>query len=240
VIARQVMGPIDNVHYHDYAADIHASGQHLLSLINDLLDLSKIEAGKLELFEETVDLHALVKRCAVFVNEALRAKQLELQLDIAPGLTAVFCDERRLKQVLLNLLSNAIKFTAKGCICVAADGADLLRIEVADTGVGIAAKDIAKAMTPFGQVDGTLSREHKGTGLGLPLAKQLIELHGGTLALQARWAGARKSPSSCRAAPAHNGPRIGRGRTHASRPACNLALKRHLIAAVPAHVARVC
>jgi PAS domain S-box-containing protein len=185
VIARQVMGPIANAHYHDYAADIHASGQHLLSLINDLLDLSKIEAGKLELFEETVDLHALVKRCAVFVNEALRAKQLELQLDIAPGLTAVFCDERRLKQVLLNLLSNAIKFTAKGRISVAArrDGADLLRIEVADTGVGIAAKDIAKAMTPFGQVDGTLSREHKGTGLGLPLAKQLIELHGGTLAL---------------------------------------------------------
>jgi signal transduction histidine kinase len=185
VIAREVMGPVSNAYYRDYADDIHASGQHLLALINDLLDLSKIEAGKLELFEETVDLPALVNRCAVFVSEAARAKELELHLEIAPDLTAVFCDERKLKQVLLNLLSNAVKFTAMGRISVAArrDGSDLLRIEVADTGVGIAPDHIAKAMTPFGQVDGALSHEQKGTGLGLPLARQLIELHGGTLAL---------------------------------------------------------
>ncbi len=185
VIAREVMGPITNAHYRDYADDIHASGQHLLSLINDLLDLSKIEAGKLELFEEAIDLPALVNRCAVFVTEDLRARPLRLDLDIGPGLTAVFCDERKLKQVLLNLLSNAVKFTAAGRISVTArrEGADALLIEVADTGVGIAPRDIAKAMTPFGQVEGTLTREHKGTGLGLPLAKQLIELHGGTLAL---------------------------------------------------------
>jgi signal transduction histidine kinase len=184
-IAREVMGPISNMHYREYADDIHASGQHLLSLINDLLDLSKIEAGKLELFEETVDLRALVKHCTVFISEALRTKELQLGVRVGADLTAVFCDERKLKQVLLNLLSNAVKFTAFGRISLAAwrDGSDLLRIEVADTGIGIAPEHIAKAMTPFGQVDDALSREQSGTGLGLPLAKQLVELHGGTLTL---------------------------------------------------------
>ena len=187
VIAREVLGPIDNAQYHEYASDIHSSGEHLLSLINDLLDLSKIEAGKLELFEEPVDLPALLQRCIVFVNEPSRAKRLALVVDVDPGMAPVLCDERKLKQVIVNLLSNAVKFTsADGRITLAArtEAPNDLVIEVADNGVGIAPENLAKVMTPFGQVDDALSREHKGTGLGLPLAKELIELHGGTLNIE--------------------------------------------------------
>ena len=189
VIAREVLGPIGNAQYHEYASHIHSSGGHLLSLINDLLDLSKIEAGKLELYEEQVALPALLQRCVVFVGEPLRANDLRLNMEIDPDLAIVLCDERKLKQVVVNLLSNAVKFTpAGGCITLAAarDGANDLVIRVADTGIGIAAEHIAQVMMPFGQVDGALSREHRGTGLGLPLAKDLIELHGGSLTLESQ------------------------------------------------------
>jgi PAS domain S-box-containing protein len=187
VIAREILGPIDNAQYHEYAADIHTSGAHLLSLINDLLDLSKIEAGKLELFEEPVDLPALLQRCIVFVSESSRAKKLTLAVEVDTGMAAVLCDERKLKQVVVNLLSNAVKFTSPGgriTLAARADASNDLVIEVTDDGIGIAPENLAKVMTPFGQVENALSREHMGTGLGLPLAKQLIELHGGTLGLE--------------------------------------------------------
>jgi PAS domain S-box-containing protein len=186
VIAREVLGPIGNHQYHEYASHIHNSGSHLLSLINDLLDLSKIEAGKLTLHEEPVSLPALLQRCVVFVSEPLRSNGLGLVLEIDPTLDTVLCDERKLKQVVVNLLSNAVKFTPAGRITLAATrtGTDDLVLRVGDTGIGIAAEDIAEVMTPFGQIDGALSRQHRGTGLGLPLAKGLIELHGGSLALE--------------------------------------------------------
>jgi PAS domain S-box-containing protein len=187
VIAHEVLGPIDNAQYHEYASDIHSSGEHLLSLINDLLDLSKIEAGKLELFEEPVELPALLQRCIVFVSEPSHAKRLKLVIDVDPGMASVMCDERKLKQVVVNLLSNAVKFTLPdGRITLAArtEASNDLVIEVADNGVGIAPENLAKVMTPFGQIDSALSREHMGTGLGLPLAKELVELHGGTLSLE--------------------------------------------------------
>jgi signal transduction histidine kinase len=187
VIAHEILGPIDNPQYQDYASDIHSSGEHLLSLINDLLDLSKIEAGKLELFEDEVELDGLLRRCAVFVGEPLRTKRVRLDIDVSSDLGGVRCDERKLKQVVVNLLSNAAKFTSTGgrvSLTARREGDDGLVIRVADNGIGIDRDDIAKVMTPFGQAEGTLSREQQGTGLGLPLSKALVELHGGSLTLE--------------------------------------------------------
>jgi PAS domain S-box-containing protein len=186
VMARQILGPIGNSRYQEYAQHIHGSGAHLLALINDLLDLSKIEAGKLELAEETVDLAALLERCTLFVSETVHTNRLALAVDVAADLTEVRCDPRKLKQVVINLLSNAVKFTpAGGRIGLAAwrDDAGELCIRVEDSGTGIAAEDMEKVMTPFGQAGEALDRRQRGTGLGLPLAKALVELHGGSLAL---------------------------------------------------------
>ena len=182
----ELLGPLSNPRYREYAEHINLSGQHLLTLINDLLDLSKIEAGKLELAEETVDFRALVDGCQVLVRDLANSKALRIEVEIAPDLKAVYCDEQKLKQVLVNLLSNAVKFTDPGGhITVAArrEPPDLLAIEVADTGVGIAPEQIEKVLMPFSQADDVHNREHKGTGLGLSLSKALVELHGGTLRL---------------------------------------------------------
>jgi signal transduction histidine kinase len=187
VMSAQTLGPLDHPHYLEYADHIHVSGEHLLSLINDLLDLSKIEAGKLELWEETVDLAALIKRCRVFVEESAQNKGVTLTLRMDRELPDLRCDSRKLKQVLVNLLSNAVKFTpAGGRIVLEAkpDGADGVVIEVSDTGIGIAAENIEKVMSPFGQVNEALNRDTEGTGLGLPLSKALVELHGGRLFLK--------------------------------------------------------
>jgi signal transduction histidine kinase len=186
VIKNQMFGPDGLPRYIDYAADIHKSGQHLLDLINDILDLSKLEAGKLELHETEVAVTDIITHCCTLVGNGAREGQVRLVQEIGktPSLRA---DERALKQVLLNLLSNAIKFTPKGGAVtvraqVQADGS--LKIEVADTGIGIKADDIRIALSPFGQIDSKIARQHKGTGLGLPICKSLIELHGGAFALQ--------------------------------------------------------
>jgi PAS domain S-box-containing protein len=184
-MVKQLLGPLSNARYREYAEHINLSGQHLLALINDLLDLSKIEAGKLELVEETVDFRILMKDCQLLVRDLAHSKQLALFTEIALELTAVYCDEQKLKQVIVNLLSNAIKFTEPGgrvTVTAACEMADL-HIAVSDTGIGIAPEQMAKVMQPFGQADEAHNREHKGTGLGLPLSKGLVELHGGTLAL---------------------------------------------------------
>jgi PAS domain S-box-containing protein len=186
VMVSQLLGPIGNAHYHEYVADIHASGVHLLSLINDLLDLSKIESGKVDLREETVNLPALLQRCVVFVSEPVRARSLALDVEIAVGLAEVRCDERKLKQVIVNLLSNAVKFTPAGgriVLSAVCDGGNDLRIDVVDDGIGISAEHIERVLEPFAQVDNVNGGESGGTGLGLPIARQLIELHGGTLSL---------------------------------------------------------
>ena len=167
---------------------IHASGGHLLSLINDLLDLSKIEAGKLELYEEQKEVEALFKRCRVFVEEAAQHKGVKLSIEPAGHLPPLWCDRRKLKQVLVNLLSNAIKFTpAGGCVRLSAEaGNDDMVIRVDDNGIGIAPQDLDRVMAPFGQARDALVRDHEGTGLGLPLARALVELHGGSLVLESR------------------------------------------------------
>ncbi|HET7594824.1 MAG TPA: ATP-binding protein, partial [Stellaceae bacterium] len=185
IMRDRLLGSIGNPRYAEYAEDIHNSGTHLLGIINDILDLSKVEAGRLELAEEVIDLHVIVKSTAALLRERAAAGGLEVKTELAEQALLLRGDERKLKQIVTNLLSNAVKFTpAGGEIVVAArveEGCVLL--EVRDTGIGIAPEHVARALSPFGQVDSRLSRRYEGTGLGLPLARALAELHGGTLTL---------------------------------------------------------
>jgi len=189
IIHDGVLGPIGNAKYLEYAKDIQTSGEHLLELINDILDLSKIEAGKLELDEETIDIGQVIEACMTLVRERAEANGVALHWEASTDLGRLRADKRKLKQILINLLSNAIKFTPSGGRVVLRAGLDAegaMVFTVADTGIGIAPEDIEKALAPFSQVDTTLSRKYEGTGLGLPLAKSLAELHGGSLELASR------------------------------------------------------
>jgi two-component system cell cycle sensor histidine kinase PleC len=187
IMKSEMFGPLGTPQYRGYAADIHDSGSHLLTVINDILDLSKIEAGKFELNEEDCDVARLVRDAVRFVAERADSAGLGLQQRLAPALPTVRADGRLIKQILLNLLSNAIKFSpAGGMVTVTAevDREVGLSLTVADTGIGIAADQLERVLQPFTQVENTLTRTHAGTGLGLPLCKSLIELHGGRLALE--------------------------------------------------------
>ena len=185
IIKSSHFGP-DSDRYPAYAGDIFSSGKHLLALINDILNLSKLEAGQMALDETEIDVHAMIDASAKFIETQARRAGLQLTVSIENDLPWLWGDERRLQQVLINLLSNAVKFTPRGGqIRVSAVKSDNgLAIAVSDTGIGIAPEDIPRAMAPFGQVDSALTRKHEGTGLGLPLAKQLVELHGGSFALE--------------------------------------------------------
>jgi len=185
MIETEVYGP-GLPRYRAYAADIHGAGRHLLSLINDILDLSKAEAGKLELHAEAVDLGELIGESVRLMSERAAKKGLRLTLDIG-ALPPLMIDRLRSKQILLNLLSNAIKFTPEnGSISVTAgrDASGRVVVCVRDTGIGIAPDMIALAFEPFRQIDSTLARQSEGTGLGLSLVKKLIELHGGEVTLE--------------------------------------------------------
>ncbi|WP_341704715.1 ATP-binding protein [Ferrovibrio sp.] len=178
-------GPLE-AHYSDYVQDIESSGRHLLALINDILDLSKIEAGRMELREEAVDLDALVESCFSLLRSRAAQGGLDLVSRLPPGLPEFWLDPLKIKQVLLNLLSNAVKFTPAGgqVTTMAEQGADGdWMLTIADSGIGMSPEQIAVAIQPFGQIDNRLSRNHAGTGLGLPLARRLVELHGGELDL---------------------------------------------------------
>jgi signal transduction histidine kinase len=184
VIRDARMGPVD-ARYRDYARDIHNSGDHLLRLINDVLDLAKVEAGRLELHEEPLDLPKLFLDCSRFIADRIAAGRLNFTSTLPAEPPQIVGDELRLKQILLNLLSNAIKFTPPGgrirlSASVITDG---VAIAVADTGIGMEPHEIAIALEPFRQVDGAFARRFEGTGLGLPLAQRLADLHGGRLAI---------------------------------------------------------
>ncbi|HAU29546.1 MAG TPA: hypothetical protein DCW68_05475 [Rhodospirillaceae bacterium] len=183
MIQNQLLGPIENQHYMEYVRDINQSGTHLLELINDILDLSKAEAGKIELNNEIVEVPALIESGLRMIRERAHAAELDLVSDVSPRVSCVLADRRRMLQVLLNLLSNAVKFTpAGGSITIVADSNDDgITIKVIDSGIGIAPEDIPKALRPFGQIDSSLSRKYQGTGLGLSLTKRLMEIHGGSL-----------------------------------------------------------
>ncbi len=186
IIRERLLGPVAD-RYAEYANDIHSSGTHLLGIINDILDLSKVEAGRLELIEEIVDIQSIVRSVVLLLRERVATAELALKVELPDALLLLRADERKLKQVLMNLLSNAVKFTPPGgeiLIRVHVDGHRGVVIEVRDSGIGIAPENIARALSPFGQVDSRLSRRYEGTGLGLPLARALAELHGGSLELE--------------------------------------------------------
>jgi CheY-like chemotaxis protein len=173
----------------EYIHEIEGAGGHLLDLINDILDLSKIEAGRMELELERLELAELLESCARLVRERAVRAGLDLTLEVVPGLS-VSGDKRKLKQVIVNLLSNAVKFTPSGGrVTLKAHplrrGADVrdgdIEISVEDSGIGIPLEDQERLFTPFTQVDGSLARRHEGTGLGLALSKRLTELHGGVI-----------------------------------------------------------
>ena len=186
IMKQETMGPVGNARYLEYANDIHRAGHHLLDLINDILDLSKVESGKDELHEETLEIGDLVDSVRVLVSGRAEREDIALRFDLE-DLPALRADARKLKQILVNLLSNAIKFTETGGrvtfrAWTRADSG--LVFQIVDTGIGIASDDIPKALAPFRQIEGALARKYPGTGLGLPLAKALVEMHGGTLDLQ--------------------------------------------------------
>ena len=187
VLMTEAFGPIGSSKYRDYADDIHESGLHLLDLINDVLDLSKVEAGQEELHEEIIEIQDLTDSVWRLIQQRAghRGVALTLKLPEAPSLLRA--DVRKMKQVLVNLLSNAIKFTDPGgTVSLEVHcGADAGYVfQVTDTGIGMAPEDIPKALSQFGQIDSTFTRQNEGTGLGLPLAKSLVELHGGSLDLE--------------------------------------------------------
>ncbi len=186
VLSMQIFGPLGDARYRSYANDIRQSGHHLLSLINDILDLSRLDAGQSELREEEVDLAELLDDAMRMIEPQAHKAGVRLQKQFEKGLPPILCDARRLKQVVLNLVGNAVKFTeADGVVSVAAKaGNNGIKIVVQDTGIGIAENDMPRALERFGQVDSSLGRKFDGAGLGLPLAKELVELHGGSLTLQ--------------------------------------------------------
>jgi two-component system cell cycle sensor histidine kinase PleC len=186
VIRERRFGPAALDRYSEYAEHIISSGEHLLALINDLLDLARIEAGKIDLRPQPVDLKSLLGATLLMVRETAANGGVTLGLDAPDQPIIVTGDPRRLKQCFLNLVSNAVKFTPDGgrVVVSVTQRGDRVEVVVADTGIGVKPADIAKIFEPFGQIDSALARRHVGSGLGLPLARSLVELHGGDLSFR--------------------------------------------------------
>jgi len=183
----QMFGPMGVPKYLEYAGDIHSSSTHLLKVISDILDVSKIEAGEMKLEMTEVDMTEVAETCQSILSEPIQQHQLNFSIDIAKDFPKLCADELRMKQVLINLLSNAVKFTPdKGDIRIEGlrndDGS--ATVKVIDTGIGIAEEDINRVLEPFSQVGEIMTRNHEGTGLGLSLCKSLLDLHDGRLEIE--------------------------------------------------------
>ncbi len=189
IINEEAQGENGNATYRDYAGHIHNSGHHLLDLINDILDISKIDSGNAVLHQERIDVASTINACVIMVRERADAGELTLNVDL-PGhsMPALYADARQIKQIFINLLSNAVKFTEPGgTVTIKAwHNTDGFVIQVVDTGIGIESGDIPKALGRFQQIDSDLNRKYEGTGLGLPLTKAMVEQHGGVLDLQSQ------------------------------------------------------
>ena len=187
ILKNELYGRHSDERYQTYAIDIHSSGKHLLDLINDILDLTKIEAGHLKIDDEDGDLRDLLESCERLVADLARRRGIALRVTAPTERVWLRADQRRLKQIVLNLLSNALKFTPQGQeVAVTTERSDdgALRIRVADSGIGMTADEIEKALLPFQQIDNVFTRRYPGTGLGLTLSKSLTELHGGQLVIE--------------------------------------------------------
>ncbi|MBV8535499.1 MAG: PAS domain-containing sensor histidine kinase [Alphaproteobacteria bacterium] len=188
IIKSELLGEIANKRYVSYGNDIHFSGTHLLNLVNDVLDLTRIEAGKIEPVFETVDARSVVERALRLFESKAAAKHVTIHLEIDANVSELKADERMMRQCLINLVDNAIKFSPPGTsITVRATRDDAwLRIRVIDQGAGMEEKDIPTALQPFRQLDNVMSRSNEGAGLGLPLVKSYCELHGGGLSIRSK------------------------------------------------------
>lgn len=189
ILVSESLGKLGNENYIDYARDIQDSGTHLLDIINDILDISKIEAGEVKIIEEILSLPEIIGFCEKMLAHKLRSKNVFFSKTIPEQFPFLLADLRLQKQILLNLLSNAIKFsTDMGKVNIegTVNNKGEIEIRVSDTGIGVDEKDIPKILQPFGQVTDNQTRNLEGTGLGLPLSKSLVELHGGTLILESK------------------------------------------------------
>jgi two-component system cell cycle sensor histidine kinase PleC len=185
-IEGQIFGADAMPRYIDYARHIHESGRHLLALISDILDMSRIEVGRFELVNETLDIPAFIESCAAMMRRQAENGRVELIIDVQRGIAPIRGDRRALVQVILNLLSNAVKFTPPGgrvTLSALVDDAAQFKLVVADTGIGIGADVLPWLFEPFQQGDPTISRKYGGTGLGLSISKSFVELHGGRIAI---------------------------------------------------------
>jgi signal transduction histidine kinase len=170
--------------YVEYANDIYTAGEHLLALINNVLDISKIQAGKISLKEEPIDLHETVQGSLTAVAAQALKNKVTLHVELPEALPPVHADAVAMRQILINLLSNAVKFTREGgkvTVGIERPGDGSLALVISDTGIGMTEDEIAIALEPFRQVENALTKKFEGTGLGLPIARRLVELHGGRL-----------------------------------------------------------
>jgi len=189
VMANEVLGPMNNPTYRDYAHDVHESGQHLLDLINEILDLSRIEAGRYQLNEEPVTLLSIVEDCCHMMELRARNKDIRIVQDFETALPRLFADERAVRQITLNLLSNAIKFTPSGGevrVRVGWTAGGGQYVSVKDNGPGIPEEEIPVVLSAFGQGSIAIKSAEQGTGLGLPIVQGLIAMHGGEFELQSK------------------------------------------------------
>lgn len=185
IMTQEMFGPIGTERYNDYCKDIYSSGTYLLNVINDILDMSKIEAGRMSIDTEVVNAASVTDDASRIVTGAATEKNISVTTDVAENLM-VHADKRALKQILLNLLANAVKFTSdSGVVALKAEPrGDKLRFEVTDTGIGISERDIERLAEPFVQVENQFTKTHQGSGLGLAIARSLVELHGGKLSIR--------------------------------------------------------
>jgi signal transduction histidine kinase len=187
VIMDERFGPVGNERYKEYLRDIHASGGHVMSLVNDLLDLSKIEAGKMDLEFAEVDANRVIAECVALIQPQANRERVITRLALAPRLPPITADERSLRQIVLNLLANAVRYNEPGgqvIISTALSDSGHAVLRVKDTGVGMSEGDLRKAMEPFGQASS--SRAAGGTGLGLPLTKALVDANHAGLNIRSR------------------------------------------------------
>jgi signal transduction histidine kinase len=186
IMEQELYGPLGHETYKEYVDDIKTSGTHLLNIINDILDVSKAEAGMITLADDSVDLAEIIETSVRLLKPRASEKRLKFQIDLPQAPTRLRGDRQRLSQVLLNLLSNAVKFTTRGSITVQlrCDPEEGVVLRIIDTGIGIMEADLERIMEPFTQADSTLSRAHEGTGLGLPLSRVFVEAHDGQLTIE--------------------------------------------------------
>jgi cell cycle sensor histidine kinase DivJ len=188
ILNRELFGTLGESRYRDYARLIHESGEHLLNVVNDILDMSKLEAGKFKIVKEPFDVAPLVKSCCDLMRHTAEQRSVSLIMDVAPGIPELPADKRACKQMLINLISNAIKFTdAGGWVRVSARQAGReVELSVADNGIGIAEQELPKLGNPFVQANNSYDRSYDGAGLGLSVVKGLVRLHGGRLELRSK------------------------------------------------------